>query len=121
MPHLPAARTTIEQAVDVHYDLGGALGPLGQYEQGLPHLRDAERLAEGLAEHRHLGHVYRRIAVTLRMLQDYEPALAYCQRAHAMAIALGDFDSQMWANDTMGMVSSILATTARPWNTCSKS
>ena len=104
LQHLPADRTTIEQAVDVHYDLGGALGPLGQYEQGLPHLRDAERLAEGLADHRRLGHVYRRIAVTLRMLQDYEPALAYCQRAHAMAIALGDFDSQMWANDTMGMV-----------------
>ena len=88
LTHLPTDRTMLEQAVDVHCDLGGALGPLGQYEQGLPHLRDAETLAEGLADHRRLGRVYRHIAGTLRMLQDYEPALAYCQRAHAMAIAL---------------------------------
>jgi class 3 adenylate cyclase/tetratricopeptide (TPR) repeat protein len=105
LAHLPANRTTTEQAVDVRCDLAVALQPLGQYAQGLPHLREAETLAAGLADHHRLGRIYRCIAGTFRMLQDYEPALAYCQRAHAMATALGDVDIQMQVNHAMGMIS----------------
>jgi class 3 adenylate cyclase/tetratricopeptide (TPR) repeat protein len=105
LQHLPADRTTVEQAVDVRYDLAVALEPLGQYAQALPHLREAETLAAGLADHHRLGRIYRRIAGACRMLQDYELALAYCQRAHAMATALGDVDTQMQVNHAMGMIS----------------
>ena len=38
-------------------------------------------------------------------MQDYEPALAYCQRAHAMATARGDVDLQMKANYIMRQIS----------------
>jgi tetratricopeptide (TPR) repeat protein len=38
------------------------------------------------------------------MLQDYELALAYCQRAHAVATALGDVDTQMQVNLATGMI-----------------
>jgi len=66
--------------------------PLGQYGQELTYLRDAETIAESLADQHRLGVVYRRIANTLRQMQDYEPALAYCQRAHAIVTTLGEVD-----------------------------
>jgi tetratricopeptide (TPR) repeat protein len=68
----------------------------------LTHLRAAEGLAEGLADHRRLGIIYRSLANTLRLMQDYEPALAYSQRAHAMATALGDVGLQMESRLALG-------------------
>jgi tetratricopeptide (TPR) repeat protein len=103
LAHLPLDRPMIEQAIDLHSDLAEVLGPLEQYEQRLTHLRAAETLAEGLADQRRLGHVYRSIANTLRNMQDYEPALTYFQRALAVATALGDIALQGWANQNMGM------------------
>jgi tetratricopeptide (TPR) repeat protein len=37
-------------------------------------------------------------------MQDYEPAMAYCQQAHAMATALGDGDLQALVNQDMGQL-----------------
>ena len=37
-------------------------------------------------------------------MQDYEPALAYCQRAQAIATALGDVELQLVVNHEMGMI-----------------
>jgi class 3 adenylate cyclase/tetratricopeptide (TPR) repeat protein len=104
LAHLPPDRTTLEQAIDLRCDLYHALTPFSQWEQILMYLRDAETLAAELADHRRLGVVCRRRATTLRQLQDYEPALAYCQRAHAIVTAVGDVDTQIWLNHTMGML-----------------
>jgi tetratricopeptide (TPR) repeat protein len=94
LAYLPPDRPTLEQAADVHGHLYFALLSLGQYPQMLTHLRAAEALAAGLADRHRLGSIYRSLANTLRLMQDYEPALAYSQRAHAMATALGDVDLQ---------------------------
>jgi|RhiMetdeSRZDD1v2_1073273.scaffolds.fasta_scaffold51791_2 class 3 adenylate cyclase/tetratricopeptide (TPR) repeat protein len=104
LSHLPPDRPMLEQAVDLRRTLSVALEVLGQWAQGLTHLHEAETLAEGLADHRRLGHVCHRIASTLTFMQDYEPALAYCQRAHAIATALGDVDLQVWVNGDMGEI-----------------
>jgi class 3 adenylate cyclase/tetratricopeptide (TPR) repeat protein len=104
LPHLPPDRTTLEHAVDVRCDLYQALLPFVQYERMLTHLRDAEPLAEGLADQRRLGMVYSCLANTLRNMQDYELALAYGQRTHAMATALGDLELQLEANLQMGWI-----------------
>jgi tetratricopeptide (TPR) repeat protein len=104
LAHRPPDRTTLEQAVDVRCDLYLALLPLVQYERVLTHLRDAEPLAEGLADQRRLGIVYCSLANTLRNMQNYEPALAYCQRAHALATALGDVELQLEVNLQMGWI-----------------
>jgi len=104
LTHLPPDRLMLEQAVDLRSTLSVALGLLGQGVQGLTHLREAETLAEGLADHRRLGRLCHRIASTLTQMQDYEPALAYCQRAHAIATALGDVDLQVWINSDMGEI-----------------
>ena len=97
LAHLPPGRTTLEQTIDVLSDLYHALLPLTQYERMLTHLCGAETLAEGLADQRRLGIVYCHLANTLRNMQDYEPALAYCQRAYTVATALGDVELQLWA------------------------
>jgi tetratricopeptide (TPR) repeat protein len=104
LTHLPPERPMLEQAVDLRGTLSVALEVLGQWAQGLTRLREAETLAEGLADHRRLGHLCHRLASTLTRMQDYEAALAYCQRAHAIATALGDVDLQVWANNDMGYV-----------------
>jgi class 3 adenylate cyclase len=91
LAHLPPERPTLEQAVDLRCVIYTALLPFPpQYEQLLLSLRDAETVAEELGDHRRLGHVCRCIAATMRNMQDYEPALAYCQRAHTIMTALGD-------------------------------
>ena len=102
--HLPPDCTALEQAVDLRYDLSVALVPLGQWEQILTHMRAAETVAERLADQRRMGRVCRRIGTTLRQLQDYEPALVYCQRVHAIATALGDVGLQIWVNCDMSEI-----------------
>jgi tetratricopeptide (TPR) repeat protein len=97
-------RPTLEQAIDLRCDLSSALTPFSQWEQALIHLHRAESIAEELGDHRRLRRVYRRIAGTLRQTQDLEPALAYCQKAHAIKTALEDVDTQLWVNHTMGMI-----------------
>jgi tetratricopeptide (TPR) repeat protein len=67
-------------------------------------MREAETVAAELGDQRRLGRVCRRMANTLRQMQDHEPALAYCQRTHAIAIALGDIETQMAAYEDMGQV-----------------
>ena len=44
-----------EQAIDLRIDLRNALSPLGEREQILGYLREAETLAEALGDHRRLG------------------------------------------------------------------
>jgi class 3 adenylate cyclase/tetratricopeptide (TPR) repeat protein len=102
--HLPPDRPTLEQAIDVHGELFSALMPFGQPGRRLTHLRAAETLAEVLGDHRRLGRVCRNIAETLRLLQDRESALAYCQWAHTMATAVGDVHTQVWVNHDMSMI-----------------
>ena len=104
LAHLPPDRPMLEQAVDVRCDLSAALEPLDQSEQKLTHLRAAESLAEGLADHRRLGIVYRMLANALRQMQDYEPALAYSQRAYAIATTIGDVRLQLEGNLAMGWI-----------------
>ena len=102
--HLPPDRTTMEQAVDVRCDLHVALLPLARWEQMLTHLRDAEPLAERLADQKRLGLVYSLLANTLRNRQDYEPARVYCQRAHALATACGDVALQREVHQELGVL-----------------
>jgi tetratricopeptide (TPR) repeat protein len=104
LTHLPPDRPMLEQAVDLRGTLSVALELLGQGARGLTHLREAETLAAGLADHRRLGRLCHRLASTLHLMQDYEAALAYCQRAHTIATALGDVDLQVWVNYDMSRI-----------------
>jgi class 3 adenylate cyclase/tetratricopeptide (TPR) repeat protein len=104
LAYLPPNHTTLEQAIDVRCDLYHALVPFAQQERALTYLRDAETLAEDLVDQRRLERVYRRMIVPLVVMQDYEAALAYCQRAYAMATALGDVALQADVNVRTGPI-----------------
>ena len=104
LPHLPADRPTMEQAIDLYRNLAMVRIPFAQWEQRLAHLRAAEPLAEALADHRRLARIYYQIGQTYKQLQEFEPALAYCQRAHAMATRLGDVNIQTWVNHHMSTI-----------------
>jgi class 3 adenylate cyclase len=101
LAHLPPDRTTLEQTIALRIDLRRAQRPFASNEQMLTNLRAAETLAEELADHRRLGDLCVRTAAIFLGMQDYEPALAYCQRAHALATAVGDSDVQIEANVQM--------------------
>jgi predicted ATPase len=53
--HLPTGRDTLEQAIDLRFDLRIALNPLREDARILDCLREAETLAETLGDHRRLG------------------------------------------------------------------
>jgi class 3 adenylate cyclase/tetratricopeptide (TPR) repeat protein len=83
--HLPETRDTRERAFDLHLQLRSALRPLEQFERLLEHLREAERLAQALADHRRVGRVSAAMANYHWMQGDYNSALQSAQQALAVA------------------------------------
>jgi predicted ATPase len=57
LAHLPESHETLEQAIDLRIELRHALWPLGENERILTHLRQAESVAETLADERRLARV----------------------------------------------------------------
>ena len=78
--------------------------PLQGFEQNLIHLHEAERIAEALDDPYRLGRVCGDIAGLLYLMRDYDRALAYGQRTHDIATALGDVGLQVLATHGQGQV-----------------
>src|SRR5262245_44321467 len=55
--HLPENRDTLEQAIDLRFDLRNSLYPLGEPERVYAYLQEAETLAGALEDSRRLGWV----------------------------------------------------------------
>jgi tetratricopeptide (TPR) repeat protein len=99
--HLPEHRETIEQAIDLRLALRNALVALGEWRAILDYLREAETLAETLDDHRRLGWVCAYMTDCI-LRNDLEHALAYGQRALALATASGDFALEVMATFFVG-------------------
>ena len=56
LEHLPETRETLEQAIDLRFDLRTSLLPLGEFERIFGYLREAESLCKSLDDQRRLGH-----------------------------------------------------------------
>jgi tetratricopeptide (TPR) repeat protein len=102
LPHLPETRATCEQAIDLRLALRTALFPLGDLESILPCLREAEALAESLADHHRLGQVSRFLSDHFRDMGAYDQAIAAAQRALMLATASGDVVLHTLANRYLG-------------------
>jgi predicted ATPase/class 3 adenylate cyclase len=102
LQHLPDSRATREQAIDLRFDLRNALHPLNEEAQILYHLRQAEPLAEALGDQRRLGQLAGYLSVCLRYQGHVDEALAFAQRALAIATALGDVGLQVATNSFLG-------------------
>jgi class 3 adenylate cyclase/tetratricopeptide (TPR) repeat protein len=101
---LPERRDTIEQAIDLHFDLRKALLPLGDQARIFEHLREAEILAQVLDDRQRLGQSAVFMTEYFRMVSDLDQAVESGQRALALATTLGDVGLQVVANFYGGTV-----------------
>jgi tetratricopeptide (TPR) repeat protein len=104
LQHLPEHRDTLEQAIDLRFDLRVALQPLGEYGRIFDYLRDAETLAETLGDQRRLGLAAVYLINYFWVRGDYDRALASGQRAFTIATALGDLVLQVRTHFNLGQV-----------------
>jgi tetratricopeptide (TPR) repeat protein len=102
LQHLPESRDTIEQAIDLRFDLRNMLFQLGDHGPLLEHLRQAETLAQALGDQRRLGWVYSYMSRQFRQIPDYDRAISSGERALAIAAALGDFPLQVATHSFLG-------------------
>ena len=95
---LPERRDTLEQAIDLHFDLRHAFLPLGDQAHIFDHLREAETLAQVLDDRQRLGQVSIYMTEYFRMVSDLDRAVESGQRALTLATGLGDVGLQVQAN-----------------------
>jgi tetratricopeptide (TPR) repeat protein len=88
--NLPESRQTLEQAVDLRFDLRNALFALGTLAPISDHLRRAAELAEALGDHRRLGWVAAYMSHYFWRVGDLGRAIESGQRALTIAEELQD-------------------------------
>jgi tetratricopeptide (TPR) repeat protein len=103
LSHLPERRDTLEQAIDLRFDLRNVLLPLGERVQCLDHLRAAEPLAERLGDDQRLGRITGYQCIHFSSEGEYDRAIAAGQRALALATTSGAFDLQITAQANLGI------------------
>jgi class 3 adenylate cyclase/tetratricopeptide (TPR) repeat protein len=103
--HLPETRETLEDAVDLRFDLRASLTPLGEHERVFEYLREAERLCERLDDPRRLGRVYDYMSYYFFINGRLADARTFGQRAHGIAEKVGDLPLQVTANLGLGIAS----------------
>jgi tetratricopeptide (TPR) repeat protein len=102
LKHLPETRETLEEAIDLRFDLRTALFPLGEIERLFGYLREAESLAGTLGDQRRLGWVSVYMAHYFRVTGDLSEARKAAQAAGAIAEALNDLQLRVSANYYLG-------------------
>jgi tetratricopeptide (TPR) repeat protein len=102
LAHRPETRETVEQAIDLRFDLQTALYPLGASERIVAYLREAERLARTLGDERRLGQLSVHMC-HMRVLAGHPTeAIAFGQNARALSESLGDVPLQVTGNLYLG-------------------
>jgi class 3 adenylate cyclase/tetratricopeptide (TPR) repeat protein len=101
---LPERRDTLEQAIDVRFDLHSALMQLNEQARILDHLRVAESLAERLGDDHRLARVTFYLGIYFSAMGEYDRAMAANQRALVLATSSGAFDVQVAAQTFLGQV-----------------
>jgi len=104
LTHLPQSRDTLEQAIDLRFDLRTALIPLGEYARIFDYLQEAETVATTLDDPRRLGRVCVYVTSYFREIGEYDRAIDSGRRALSIAEAMGDLALQVPANHFLGQV-----------------
>jgi len=102
LQHLPESRDTREQAIDLRLALRSALQPSGDSRRMLAALREAEVIAEALADPRRLAQVSGYLSFDFCRRGLYDQAIAAARRALVLATASGEVILQALANQWLG-------------------
>jgi tetratricopeptide (TPR) repeat protein len=102
LQHLPETRETLEQAIDLRFDLRTSLFPLGEFQRVEGYLREAESLAHTLADQRRIGYVSVYMGHFLWMTGHSAEARTSARRAQVIAGALSDFPLEVGAKFYVG-------------------
>ena len=102
--HLPEARETLEQAIDLRFDLRTSLFPLGELDRLVTCLNEAQAFAQTLGDQRRLGWVSVYMSHYLWMAGRSTEARTFAQSAQAIAEPLSDFPLRVGANFYVGTV-----------------
>ncbi|MEK7702116.1 MAG: AAA family ATPase [candidate division NC10 bacterium] len=98
LAHLPETRATIEQAIDLRFDLRAALFALMDLQKALGYIREAEQLARAIDDQHRLARVSVYTSHHLLVSGDAKEARTFSQSAYAIAESLGDLPLQVAAN-----------------------
>src|SRR5438094_72005 len=90
IPHLPEDGATLEQAVDLRFDLRNSLHPVGDFAPILGYLSEAEKIAQRLGDQRRLAWVFSFMCQYFRLIGDLDRAVESGRSALAIAEALED-------------------------------
>jgi len=96
--HLPETRQTLEEAIDLRFDLRLAFFLLGDLEASLRHLREAEHRAATLGDRRRLGWASAYMGNHHWLTGHVAEARAFDERAQMIAVELGDFSLRIVAD-----------------------
>jgi class 3 adenylate cyclase/tetratricopeptide (TPR) repeat protein len=98
LQHLPESRETLEQAIDLRFELRNSLVPLAEVQRIHDCLREAESFAIALDDPQRLGRLYCYMSSYFWVRGEPERAIASGQRA----LDLGEFALQVEANLFLG-------------------
>jgi tetratricopeptide (TPR) repeat protein len=101
---LPASREVDERGLDIRIELRQSLYPMGRFADLARHLREAERVADKLDDRSRLARVAAYTSNHAWITGDLSHALAFAERALALAEALGSAGLAVEANFRLGQV-----------------
>jgi class 3 adenylate cyclase/tetratricopeptide (TPR) repeat protein len=103
LAQLPESRDTLEQAIDIRFDIRNVLQPLGDRPRIAGYLSEAEQLAERLGDKKRIGWVQSYLTEQFWMLGRYKESSAAGERALAVAEQLSDVPLQVVTNLPLGL------------------
>jgi class 3 adenylate cyclase/tetratricopeptide (TPR) repeat protein len=104
LQHLPETGQTLEQAIDLRFDLSAALFPLGEFERRGAYLQEADRLARSSGDSRRAGWASVYMSHYCWISGQPTDARIFAERAQVIAEAANDIPQQVAANIYLGTV-----------------
>jgi predicted ATPase len=98
LAHLPEARATIEQAIDLRFELRASLFALMDLEKAFRYIREAEQLARAIDDQHRLVRVSVLTSHHLLLSGNAVEAQSLARSAYAIAESIGDLPLRVAAN-----------------------
>jgi class 3 adenylate cyclase/tetratricopeptide (TPR) repeat protein len=105
LTHLPENTRSVEQAIDIRFDLRAAYTALASFERVRTLLEEAERLAAGIDDAVRLGRVLGYLGHVSQLMGEPRRAITLCERALGLAGPGGDLQGQIIARQYLAVAS----------------